>query len=303
MAKYDKLRGESRKHHIKDRVENNHKPQRRYWRKKIQVQPHNNKAKKVRLSQEGPQESYILKGEVNSDFMDWLSRSLVCTSEEPRDLGPLASALICGFGECTKICSLSNFGYRLKIKEVGPSVQVIQLAHIPCSPPLAEAMDSNHEVVGFEELDDEVALEDDVECNERPEDNPFESIHTQSRTKTACFSQNGYSEEIFKTTQHLYSLEADAEHKEPEINDKQPLGFERNDNDNHVLVFSPTKEINVPPLGFESVVTPSTSMKVSRRNLQVIDRRVTRSQKKLSNSHSSSNHELQRALSNWKKSR
>ena len=56
------------------------------------MQPHNNEAKKVRLSQEGPQESYILKREVNLDFMDWLSRSLVCTSEEPRDLGALASA-------------------------------------------------------------------------------------------------------------------------------------------------------------------------------------------------------------------
>jgi len=86
----------------------------------------------------------------------------------------------------------------------------------------------------------------------------------------------------------LYSLEVDAEHKEPEINDKKPPGFERNDNNNHVLVFSPTKEINVPPPGFESVVTPSTSKKVPRRNLQVIDRRVTRSQKKLANPHSSS---------------
>ncbi|KAJ8450691.1 hypothetical protein Cgig2_021163 [Carnegiea gigantea] len=231
--------------------------------------------------------------------------------------------------EADVILSIKDSGYRLKIKEVGLSVQVIQPAHIPCSSPLAEAMDSNHEVVGFKDLDDEVALEDDVECSnwrrdvianaelvgkevnetskipinsntaredERPKDNPFESIHTQSRTKTACFSQNGYSEEIFKTTQHLYSLEANVEHKEPEINDKQPPGFERNDNDNHVLVFSPTKEINVPPPGFESVVTPSTSKKVPRRNLQVIDRRVTRSQKKLANPYSSSSQDISETL-------
>jgi len=31
------------------------------------------------------------------------------------------------------------------------------------------------------------------------EDNSFESIHTQSRSKLAYFSQNGYLEEIFKT--------------------------------------------------------------------------------------------------------
>lgn len=207
--------------------------------------------------------------------MDWLNRILVCTSEEPRDLGALASALISRFGECTKIFSLSSFkfiltfptqdrmeevlsnneeldlwfvsvkkwddydywetrrvcieifgvpphgwtwdnfkkvadicgrivclgksiarihsfdsmkvlietdrfhtieadvilsiedsGYRLKIKEVGSSPQVIQPARIPCSSPLAEALDSNHGVVGFEDLDDEVALEDDVEYSD-----------------------------------------------------------------------------------------------------------------------------------------
>ncbi|KAJ8422528.1 hypothetical protein Cgig2_011661 [Carnegiea gigantea] len=94
MAKYDQVRGESIKHHIIDRV-----------------QAHNNEAKKVRLSHEGPQESYMLKGKVDSDFMDWLTRSLVCTSEEPRDLGALASALIGAFRKCTKICSLSSFKF------------------------------------------------------------------------------------------------------------------------------------------------------------------------------------------------
>ena len=73
----------------------------------------NNEAKRVRLSQEGPQESYILKGEVNSDFTEWLSRSLVYTSEEPRDLGALSTALVSGFGECTKICTLSSFKFIL----------------------------------------------------------------------------------------------------------------------------------------------------------------------------------------------
>jgi len=67
--------------------------------------------------------------------------------------------------EAYVILSIEDSGYRLKMKEVGPSVQVLQPAHIPCSSPLAEAMDSSHRVVGFEDLDDEVALEDDMECN------------------------------------------------------------------------------------------------------------------------------------------
>ena len=62
-------------------------------------------------TQETFQEQNILQGEINAEFIDWLGRSLVCTSEEPRDLGSLASTITSGFGYCTKICSLSNFKF------------------------------------------------------------------------------------------------------------------------------------------------------------------------------------------------
>ncbi|KAJ8434652.1 hypothetical protein Cgig2_034086 [Carnegiea gigantea] len=113
----------------------------------------------------------------------------------------------------------------------------------------------------------------------RLEDNIFESIHTQSRTKIVCFSQNGYSEEIFKTTQHLYSLEADVEHKEPEIIHKQPPSFERNDNDNHVLVMNQLPH-----------------HRHQRRSLEETFKRVTRSQKKLANPHSSISQDTSESL-------
>jgi len=54
-----------------------------------------------------------LKGEVNEEFHTCLSRSLVCTSEEPRDLASLSSAIISGYGQCTKICALSGFKFIL----------------------------------------------------------------------------------------------------------------------------------------------------------------------------------------------
>jgi len=54
-----------------------------------------------------------LKGEVNMEFHAWLSRSLVCTSAEPRDLASLSSAIISGYGQCTKICALSGFNFIL----------------------------------------------------------------------------------------------------------------------------------------------------------------------------------------------
>jgi len=38
---------------------------------------------------------------------------LVCTFDNPRDLEALASALISGYGQCTKIYSLSSFKFIL----------------------------------------------------------------------------------------------------------------------------------------------------------------------------------------------
>jgi len=123
------------------------------------------------------------------------------------------------------ILTIDDSGYRIKIKEAGPTVQVLQENKVPGSySPMADR-DSNHGVVGFGDLDNEVALGDDVECrhwsgfanmevvhnreevNEspgiqtdlnmlkgsgRPVDSPLMSSYSQSRTPTVCFSQNGF---------------------------------------------------------------------------------------------------------------
>ena len=54
-----------------------------------------------------------MKGVVNEEFIPWLSRNLVCTTQEPRDTATLASAIINGYGQCTKICALSGFKFIL----------------------------------------------------------------------------------------------------------------------------------------------------------------------------------------------
>ncbi|KAJ8429203.1 hypothetical protein Cgig2_032989 [Carnegiea gigantea] len=54
-----------------------------------------------------------LEGTLNEEFTEWLARSLVCTTEEPRDLATLASVIDSGFGLCSKICALSSLKFIL----------------------------------------------------------------------------------------------------------------------------------------------------------------------------------------------
>ena len=54
-----------------------------------------------------------MKGRVNEDFVPWLDRSLVCTTQEPRDTATLTNAIVNGYGQCTKICTLSGFKFIL----------------------------------------------------------------------------------------------------------------------------------------------------------------------------------------------
>ncbi|KAJ8427711.1 hypothetical protein Cgig2_019016 [Carnegiea gigantea] len=56
------------------------------------------------------------------------------------------------------------------------------------------------------------------QADERSRDKDEECIHSESRTKTACFSQNGFSEEVLKLSQHLHHLG-----KEEQL----PPGFEK----------------------------------------------------------------------------
>ena len=340
------------------------------WRKCSDPQKQTPEAKQARFSQEDTADSFVLQGEVNSEFLDWLQRSLICTSEEPRDLGTLTSALISGFGECTKVCSLSshkfivtlpsvarmeellcnheeldqwfvhikkwdksdfcesrrvwleifgvpphgwiweNFhgiakiwgslvslgksiartdsfnsmkvlidtgiltsiegdvilhledqGYRIKVKEVGPVFQVGQAPLVSSPSPSAEAMDSNNGVVGFEDLEDDVACGDNwdavlggevvketpeiqmelggevakeppeiqivsnpAQVDEKTTDIQADSINSSARTKAACFSHNECSEDIIN--RHLLSLEVTKGRLQPHSDDLQTQGLE-----------------------------------------------------------------------------
>ena len=115
-------------------------------------------------------------------------------------------------------------------------VQAIQNKKIPLQHPSMEKMGSIREVPGFDDLDDVVVAEHgmtqrnlrlahaatnvlDKEIvkeksgllensnskwgNEGSEDSIERSSNSGSRTKTVSFSQNGYSEEVFKVSQHL----------------------------------------------------------------------------------------------------
>ncbi|KAJ8429154.1 hypothetical protein Cgig2_010020 [Carnegiea gigantea] len=84
---------------------------RKIWRKKNEFHDNSTKRKDLRFSQEDQQGSEILQGRVKSEFISWLNRSLVSTYDDPRDLGALAIALISGYGQFTKVCSLSSFKF------------------------------------------------------------------------------------------------------------------------------------------------------------------------------------------------
>ncbi|KAJ8444434.1 hypothetical protein Cgig2_005956 [Carnegiea gigantea] len=71
--------------------------------------------KRMTTSQETQPYKKTLEGQINEEFKEWLNRSLLCTIDEPRDLGSLASAIIDGFGQCSKIYTLSSFNFILTL--------------------------------------------------------------------------------------------------------------------------------------------------------------------------------------------
>ena len=60
------------------------------------------------------------------------------------------------------ILSLEDAGYRLMIKELGYAFQLQTKGRTSVKAPSLEAMNSNDGVVGFEDLDDDVATANDV---------------------------------------------------------------------------------------------------------------------------------------------
>lgn len=109
MARYEKRRpNQPPKHQSRILPENN-----KTCKRKEQKQEGDKKIQLVRFSQESQSHNKLLIGQVNLEFEEWLNRSLVCTSDEPRDLATLASAIINDFGQCMKIYALSSFKFIL----------------------------------------------------------------------------------------------------------------------------------------------------------------------------------------------
>ncbi|KAJ8431036.1 hypothetical protein Cgig2_022978 [Carnegiea gigantea] len=224
MAKYEKRTARGKANHDHQSMnqpprgrgkhvhQSMNQPPRGIWTKKIQMQENNKKAKKVRFSQEDTRESHVLQGKVNTDFVEWI-----------------------------------------KVKEIGHAVQFIQ----PSSVPTMEDMDSNDGVLGFEDVND-VASTDDMAFNDSqrndglsaeqdmevvqetqpsqinpkeaqgtgsPKDIFEDSVDSSTKTKTACFSQNGYSDEVIIVSQHLSTLGAEAKCKWSHIDEQPPPGF------------------------------------------------------------------------------
>jgi len=119
-------------------------------------------------------------------------------------------------------------GYRMTVREAEIVSQALQRPQLIRNGTTMEDKDSNYEVPGFEDLED---IEDMAEHNSNHSQMVGEGAGSQcmdaisnsnsneagdkninvdgqheelgSRTNTASFSQNGYSEEIFKISQHL----------------------------------------------------------------------------------------------------
>jgi len=65
----------------------------------------------TRFNQETKPYKMSLVGEVNYEFEEWLNKSLVCTSNDPRDLATVASTINNGFGLCSKTYALTSFKF------------------------------------------------------------------------------------------------------------------------------------------------------------------------------------------------
>ena len=158
------------------------------------------------------------------------------------------------------ILTIEELGFRVIVKEVGSVSQLVQKVHHSETQP-DEDTDSSQEVLGFEDIGDNVepaadigsqnqrtviGLDDDVQGikqltpqkdsnfenrNEEPEYAlPAESINSDTRTKTANFSTNACSVEVIKDYVKATTL-GQEQNGAPECNNEEsfqePPGFER----------------------------------------------------------------------------
>jgi len=141
-------------------------------------------------------------------------------------------------------------GYRVFVKEIDTVSQDTHQMHRPEDN--IEDNESNFEVPGFEDLADSEGIERNNGSHSQPleeaekmlnldaklnSNSTFEVVSAikndgqqeveGSRTKTASFSQNGYSEELAKISQHLKRKSASLSHNQEESEVQEPPGFEK----------------------------------------------------------------------------
>jgi len=100
IAKYEKGEKIKRRPALQNKRE---KPSRQVWRKKDKQDGHEKGMECTPVNKGNHIWEKTLTREINTELEEQLKRSLVCTTEEPKDLATLSSAIIHGYGQCSKI--------------------------------------------------------------------------------------------------------------------------------------------------------------------------------------------------------
>jgi len=331
---------------------------RKEWRRRDKSSLENleKSSNQTQQGDEGQNVYAVISGQVNNEMEGWLTRTIVGTTAEPRDLDTLASAIISGYNPEVKVSALScnqfllvfpteekmlealhdqvelgqwfvdikkwgmevccetrkvwldvigvpphgwlweNFkliaelwgrmiclgkassntesfevmrilvatremqrieamillqvgygGYNVYIKEVETISQMHSKSYQCPGNRTADDQSSNNDIPGFEDVDDNISSPDSegnraelnqsqnnsnsngagAEAKETASNNESrQNTLDNSRTKTASFSQNGYSEELLKLNHHLRREGNTKSHEEASENEQLPPGFE-----------------------------------------------------------------------------
>ncbi|KAJ8433201.1 hypothetical protein Cgig2_004333 [Carnegiea gigantea] len=155
-------------------------------------------------NQEEQQNERIMKGDFNAEFKKWLNGSLVCTSEEPKDLRALATVLISDFRQCTKICSLSKFKFILTF----PSIEQMEgvLGRVLC---LGKSID-NSDSFEFESM--KVLIDTDILRTINRE-----IVMLKNCAQRGWFYCTGYSEGHTTSTSSMEAMDSNHEEKDDDL--------------------------------------------------------------------------------------
>jgi len=96
---------------------------RKVWRKKYSGP---NQQKAGREDEEGVAPQIIVRGQTNEVMEEWLERTLVCTTEQPRDMATLESAIIEGIGQPFKLRALSCVQFLLTFENAQTMYEILE---------------------------------------------------------------------------------------------------------------------------------------------------------------------------------